>query len=52
MSMTVINAFCRLRDLIFVEEQTRNGQLGYSFQDFKGHRMIYTVPQIQAMLGG
>lgn len=47
--ISTINTFCRLRDLIFVEEagKTERGEQQLRFLDFRNQVRIYTIEEIK-----
>ena len=50
MSVSLLNAFCRKFDLIFVEMGHVEGSDVYWFVDFNNRRRFYTAPEIQDKL--
>jgi len=50
MSISILNAFCRRFDLIFVELGRVQGNEVYWFVDFNNRRRYYTAPEIQDKL--
>lgn len=50
MNMSVLNAFCRLFNYIFVEEWQEKGTSGFSFIDFGNKRVRFSIDEIERML--
>lgn len=50
MSVSLLNAFCRKFDLVYVEMGLVEGSDVYWFVDFNNHRRCYTAPEIRNKL--
>jgi hypothetical protein len=50
MSISILNAFCRKFDLVFVELGRVQGNEVYWFVDYNNRRRYYTAPEIQDKL--
>ncbi|MHC5081446.1 MAG: hypothetical protein ACYTHN_20785 [Planctomycetota bacterium] len=50
MSISILNAFCRKYDLIFVEMGRVRGDEVYWFIDFNNRRCFYTAMEIEDKL--
>ena len=45
-----LNAFCRLRDLVYVEETRLNSELALRFIDFENNNRVFLIEEVKAHL--
>jgi len=50
MQVAELNTFCRLNDLIYKEDELKNGQTHYHFIDFKNKERVYSHFEISDSL--